>query len=99
MQEPKIHELSTQKLKNKLGDWEKIYESHCAGERIHNEIIGYSFRGIINWLISCEALNKKANAIIQSGYEIFNENFKIMSELRCRRTFAKNKELNEYDNL
>lgn len=94
----------TEELKTIVGDFENKYKNACVGDKITNNILGYTYRGIIDFAlqfgaIGCQKLPNKERWFVK--YPRINEwirQEKAIIEIKIRRETAKKfeqQELNE----
>jgi hypothetical protein len=95
-------DYSTEEIKNNIGDFELTYQDHatCAtGVLVHNEILGFTPQGIIDWLVEENIIMEKDGAwfVCYYSYQSWSSKYRGMREIQSRRAFAKRMELRQLD--
>ncbi len=96
-------QLLTPELKEIIGDFENKYNSRKTGKIIATFNQGHFDEGILNWLIEKKALIKREwqgienYYVITNRFDMFKRKYNALEELRSRREFARNAELENYD--
>lgn len=92
-------DYSTEEIKNSLGGFEQLYQGHATGALVHNDILGMTPQGVIDWLFSENIILEKDGAwfICYYPYQSWSSKYRGMREIQSRRAFAKRKELQSLD--
>lgn len=92
--EKRIHEMTTEELKEIIGDFERQYEEHKTGAIIHNDILGDEHEGIIEWALATDVITRKKSGELSYCFIVEPEGIEwtrkrdAMRELRGRRKYA-----------
>ena len=92
-----ISSLSTEEIKNQLGDFEEKYEEHKSGELKTYERLGVMDIGVHDWLEEKGAISGKD--IDPELYSRFSDKKELLGELNYRREFAEKKDKEDLERL
>ena len=91
----RVYEMTTEELKEVLGDFERQYTEHQTGEIIHNQILGYEHEGVIEWCLETEMIAKKTGDGDEQDYYFltmegieWQKKLNAYKELLVRRKYA-----------
>lgn len=92
-------DYSTDQIKMELAEFEKYYNEACKGEKVHNDILGNTFQGVVDYAVEFGAIIDKSGYwfIKESGWKYWDRKYRGMCELRSRRAYAKMMEAKHYD--
>ncbi len=91
----KISAMTTGELKDLIGTFEDDYIAHCIGPRVRHLSLGLTFQGIVDWAISQRVLTSDGRVRYEIYHNWWRPKYEAMQELRCRRSFAEKKELEQ----
>ena len=89
------YEFTTEEIKAELGTFETEFEKNYTGPKTHNEILGPTVQGIVDWALANKWIFKREDGnyfVILPGYYEYKKLLLGLQEIKCRREYAKREE-------
>ena len=87
-------ELTTNQIREKLGEFEQKWNDNKSGKLV-TTLMGVFDEGILNWMNSIGALKTRGTniSVVLPAFREFREKEELLNRLNSIREYAKNKEI------